>query len=40
MALTRHAGEDASRFYDYLQQPTARAIFERYGFSLPASRER
>jgi molybdate transport system substrate-binding protein len=32
MALTRHAGEDARRFYDYLQQPTARAVFERYGF--------
>ncbi|WP_291989371.1 molybdate ABC transporter substrate-binding protein [Candidatus Accumulibacter sp. ACC007] len=38
MALTRHAGEDASRFYAYLQQPVARAIFERYGFSLPATR--
>ncbi|MBE2258916.1 MAG: molybdate ABC transporter substrate-binding protein [Candidatus Accumulibacter sp.] len=36
MALTRRAGEDASRFYDYLQQPAARAVFERYGFSLPA----
>jgi molybdate transport system substrate-binding protein len=39
MALTRHAGDDARRFYDYLQKPTARAIFERYGFSLPASRQ-
>lgn len=38
MALTRHASEDASRFYDYLQLPAARAIFERYGFSLPATR--
>lgn len=36
MALTRRAGEDASHFYDYLQQPVARAVFERYGFSLPA----
>lgn len=36
MALTRHAGEGAERFYDYLQQPAARAVFERYGFSLPA----
>ena len=36
MALTRRAGEDASHFYDYLQQPAARAVFERYGFSLPA----
>jgi molybdate transport system substrate-binding protein len=40
MALTRHAGEDARRFYAYLQEPTARAIFEHYGFSLPASRLR
>ncbi|WP_374682041.1 molybdate ABC transporter substrate-binding protein [Accumulibacter sp.] len=38
MALTRHASEAASRFYAYLQQPAARAIFERYGFSLPATR--
>jgi molybdate transport system substrate-binding protein len=36
MALTRKAGEDARRFYDYLQQPAARAVFERYGFALPA----
>lgn len=36
MALTRRAGEGAERFYDYLQQPAARAVFERYGFSLPA----
>ena len=35
MALTRHASEGAERFYDYLQQPAARAVFERYGFSLP-----
>ncbi len=40
MALTRHAGEEAGRFYDYLQQPSARAIFERYGFSLPAGGSR
>jgi molybdate transport system substrate-binding protein len=35
MALTRQAGAEASRFYDYLQQPAARAVFERHGFSLP-----
>lgn len=35
MALTRKAGEDARKFYDYLQQPAAREVFERYGFSLP-----
>jgi molybdenum ABC transporter molybdate-binding protein len=40
MALTRHAGDDARRFYDYLQQPPARALFERYGFALPASGNR
>ncbi|EXI78609.1 MAG: Molybdate-binding periplasmic protein precursor [Candidatus Accumulibacter appositus] len=37
MALTRDASEDARRFYDYLQQAPARALFERYGFALPAS---
>lgn len=36
MALTRKAGNEARRFYDYLQQPAARAVFERHGFSLPA----
>lgn len=36
MALTRKAGNEARRFYDYLQEPAARTIFERYGFSLPA----
>jgi molybdate transport system substrate-binding protein len=36
MALTRKAGNEAQRFYDYLQQPAARAVFERHGFSLPA----
>ena len=25
----------AARFYDYMQTPPARAILERYGFSLP-----
>lgn len=36
MALTRKAGNEARRFYDYLQEPAARTIFERHGFSLPA----
>lgn len=36
MALTNKAGLAARRFYDYLQQPAARAIFERHGFSLPS----
>ncbi|HMV05980.1 MAG TPA: molybdate ABC transporter substrate-binding protein [Accumulibacter sp.] len=37
MALTRGAGEAAIRFYDYLQQPAARAVLERHGFALPES---
>ncbi|WP_245754536.1 molybdate ABC transporter substrate-binding protein [Candidatus Accumulibacter aalborgensis] len=36
MALTRRASPEATAFYDYLQQPAARAVFEHYGFSLPA----
>lgn len=36
MALTNRAGFAARRFYDYLQQPAARAVFERHGFSLPS----
>jgi len=35
MALTRRADDEARRFYDYLQQPAARAVFKRYGFALP-----
>jgi len=35
MALSAHAGAPAVAFYDYLQQPAARAVFERYGFTLP-----
>lgn len=35
MVLTRRAGETAERFYDYLQQPPARALLKRYGFALP-----
>jgi molybdate transport system substrate-binding protein len=34
MALTRRASEEAAHFYEYLQQPAARAVFERHGFSL------
>lgn len=29
------AGETAREFYDFLQSPVAREIFERYGFVLP-----
>lgn len=35
MALTSRAGPVATRFYDYLQTPAARVVFERYGFALP-----
>jgi molybdate transport system substrate-binding protein len=35
MALMRSAGPVAGRFYRYLQQATARAIFRKYGFVLP-----
>jgi molybdate transport system substrate-binding protein len=35
MVLTRRAGETARAFYAFLQQPHARAIFRRYGFTLP-----
>jgi molybdate transport system substrate-binding protein len=35
MVLLKNAGEDARRFYAYLQTPPARRIFKRYGFLLP-----
>ncbi len=35
MALMQDAGPVAEAFYAYIQQPTARAIMERYGFALP-----
>jgi molybdate transport system substrate-binding protein len=38
MALTRVAGEGARALYEYLQQPAARAIFDRYGFMKPTDR--
>jgi molybdate transport system substrate-binding protein len=34
MVLLKRAGPIVERFYDYLQQPAARAILGRYGFSL------
>ncbi len=33
MVLTKRAGIAARAFYDYLQQPSARAVFKRYGFA-------
>jgi molybdate transport system substrate-binding protein len=35
MVLLKRATPEAERFYQYLQQPAARAIMRRYGFSLP-----
>ena len=35
MVRLRRAGATADRFYRYLQEPPARAMFERYGFTLP-----
>jgi molybdate transport system substrate-binding protein len=36
MVLLRNAGDVATAFYHYLQQPAARAALVRYGFVLPA----
>jgi molybdate transport system substrate-binding protein len=36
MALMRAAGPTAHAFYEFLQQPAARAILARYGFESPA----
>jgi molybdate transport system substrate-binding protein len=36
MALLNGAGETARRFHDYLREPGARKVLERYGFVLPA----
>ena len=35
MVLLREAGAVAADFYQYLQQPEARKVLERYGFTLP-----
>jgi molybdate transport system substrate-binding protein len=35
MVLLRRAGPVAERFYQYMQEPAARAVLERYGFTLP-----
>lgn len=35
MALIKGAGTTARRFYEYMQQPEARAVLRRYGFALP-----
>jgi len=38
MALVKGAGETARVFYRYLQEPSAREIFRRYGFAHPGER--
>ena len=35
MVLLKRAGAVVERFHAFLQTPSARAIFERYGFTLP-----
>ena len=35
MVLLNGAGAVAEAFYDYIQQPAAREIMDRYGFALP-----
>jgi len=36
MVLTKKAGDAAREFYAYMQSATARDVFTRYGFVLPA----
>lgn len=38
MVLIKGAGSTARTFHQYLQQPAARRILERYGFTAPAER--
>lgn len=35
MVLVKGAGPDARRFYEFLQQPPALAVFRKYGFEAP-----
>jgi ABC-type molybdate transport system substrate-binding protein len=35
MVLLKRASAIAERFYEFLQQPSAREVFQRYGFSIP-----
>jgi molybdate transport system substrate-binding protein len=35
MVLLKRAGDDAVRFYEYLQTPEARDVLRRYGFAMP-----
>ena len=38
MVLVKGAGANARAFYRYLQEPPARGVFKRYGFTLPDER--
>lgn len=38
MVLMKRAGATAAKFYDYIQQPAARRILERYGFTIPTAK--
>jgi molybdate transport system substrate-binding protein len=38
MVLMKRAGATAAKFYDYIQQPAARAVLERYGFAIPPAK--
>lgn len=40
MVLLKSAGEVATAFYRYVQKPTAREVFIRYGFVLPDEAEK
>jgi molybdate transport system substrate-binding protein len=35
MVLLKNAGDTATEFYRYMQEPAARAVLTRYGFLLP-----
>ena len=35
MVLTRHASTETEALYAYLRSPSSRAVFARYGFTLP-----
>jgi molybdate transport system substrate-binding protein len=39
MALVKNAGAVAQRFYRYVQEPPARAVFRKHGFVLPGERD-
>jgi molybdate transport system substrate-binding protein len=36
MVLMKNAGDTAKAFYSYVQTPTSRAVFRKFGFVLPS----